>query len=140
MKRKDRSRTPEPEGPFNNAFEKLKSLASDLPPGPAPESATDTPPLSDRDSAARDSTARGSTAPSRAVIRLERKGHGGKEVTVLSHLEMSEQALGSLLSELKSTLGVGGRRKDDSLVFQGDQRERLRGVLTDRGVKRISVS
>lgn len=130
MKRKDRSRTPEPDGPFNSAFAKLKALASELPPGPAPEEIPYTPPASSADS----------TTPARAVIRLERKGHGGKEVTVVSHLEAGEQALESLLSELKTTLGVGGRRKDDTLVFQGDQRDRLRAALSVRGVKRISVS
>lgn len=128
MKRKDRSRTPEPEGGFNNPFAKLKSLAADLPPGPAPEPEVEEPNGSDSST----------SVPKRVVIRLERQGHGGKEVTVVSHLAVSEDALDELLLKLKSKLGVGGRRQDDVLVLQGDQRDRVEMFFRELGVKRIS--
>jgi translation initiation factor 1 len=44
------------------------------------------------------------------------------------------------LKELKRALGTGGAIEGDALVLQGDHRERLRAILTKRGVKQISVS
>lgn len=78
--------------------------------------------------------------PARAVVRLERKGRGGKKVTVVSHLDLSPAALETWSTGLRKQLGCGSSVEDDTLVFQGDQRKRLRKLLEDRGVRNVTVS
>ena len=77
--------------------------------------------------------------PARAVIRLERKGHGGKEVTVVSHMELSPKDLEKWLKSLKSELGCGGAIDEGMIYLQGDQRERLPAVLTKRHVGKVTI-
>jgi translation initiation factor 1 len=79
------------------------------------------------------------TGPARAVVRLERKGRGGKEVTVVSHLALTERELEKWLKALKSGLGCGGQVEGELLVFQGDQRDRIGALLTARGVGRVTL-
>jgi translation initiation factor 1 len=68
-----------------------------------------------------------------AKLRLERKGRGGKSVTVVDGLPKNKAFLDRLARELKRTCGVGGRAGDGSIELQGDQREKLRALLPDRG-------
>jgi translation initiation factor 1 len=77
--------------------------------------------------------------PARAVVRLERKGHGGKEVTLVDKLELSRTELEKWLKALKQALGCGGVVEEGALVLQGDQRERLPALLEARGVKKITL-
>jgi translation initiation factor 1 len=110
--------------PFHNAFAALKDKLTDLPRGPehVPQA-----PIAE-------SPAKG---PARAVVRLERKGRRGKEVTVIEQLDLSENDLREWLKELKSALGCGGAVEDDSLALQGDHRERVGALLRARGVRRV---
>jgi translation initiation factor 1 len=78
-------------------------------------------------------------APARAVVRMERKGRGGKEVTVVEQLELPAKDLERWLKSLKGALGCGGTVEDGSLVLQGDHRKRLKELLEARGVKKVSV-
>ena len=110
--------------PFNNPFGGLTGKLGTLPPGPAPAPAKTKPEPK---------------GPARAVIRLERKGHGGKEVTVVSHLELSEKERDVWLKALKGSLGCGGALGEEgTLVLQGDHRDRLEPLLLKRGVKRVT--
>jgi len=77
--------------------------------------------------------------PARAVVRLERKGRRGKEVTVVERLGLAVPQLDEWLRVLKSALGCGGAVVGANLIVQGDQRERVRAALEARGVKRVSV-
>ena len=79
-------------------------------------------------------------APARAVVRYERKGRGGKEVTVIEQLALDPKARETWLKALKSALGTGGIVEGSNLVIQGDQRERVKAWLEARGVTKISVS
>jgi translation initiation factor 1 len=79
------------------------------------------------------------SGPARAVVRLERKGRGGKEVTVVEQLGLPKDRLEQWLKELKQSLGCGGALEESELVLQGDQRERVEAWLAKKGVKRISV-
>jgi translation initiation factor 1 len=119
-KRDDRSSTGSP-GP-NNPFGSLAGLRDRLPEGPAPSSVREAP-----------------AGPARAVVRLERKGRGGKEVTVVSHLGLGAKALEGWLKALKNGLGCGGQVEGDLLVLQGDQRDRVVPLLEARGVGRVTV-
>jgi translation initiation factor 1 len=111
--------------PFNNPFGALGTLRPKLPSGPEP------PPV-----------AAGPTvgpAPTRAHVRLERKGRGGKEVTVVERLELAAPEAEALARELKQALGCGGVVEGGALVFQGDQRQRLADLLRVRGVRKVTV-
>jgi translation initiation factor 1 len=113
-----------PPGPFHNPFAELKALKSELPAGPAVAASQPLP--------------RTPPPPPRAVIRLERKGRGGKEVTVVEQLQLKALELERWLKELKHALGCGGTVEEGALVFQGDQRQRLKAALVALGVRRIS--
>ena len=67
------------------------------------------------------------------VLRLEKKGRGGKTVTVVAGLPRNAAFLASLASELKRACGTGGTATDETVEVQGDHRERLRPVLSAKG-------
>jgi translation initiation factor 1 len=121
----DKSRAPMT-GPFNNPFGKLEALKGAAPAGPAP-SATE-------GAVSKPSKPKG---PARAVVRMERKGRGGKEVTVVERLELPPKELELWLKALKQAMGCGGVLEDGAIVLQGDQRERLPPVLEARGVRKV---
>jgi translation initiation factor 1 len=73
------------------------------------------------------------------VVRLERKGRSGKEVTVVEQLGLGPRELDDWLSALKVALGCGGAAEDGAIVLQGDQRKRLPKILEARGVRRVTV-
>lgn len=78
--------------------------------------------------------------PTRAVVRYERAGRGGKEATLIEKLELDAAELERWCRELKASLGCGGAVQDDAIVLQGDQRKRLPALLERRGVKKITVA
>jgi translation initiation factor 1 len=118
--------------PFHNPFAVLGDFSRTLRHEP-PEASKDVsaPPVA------------GPTGPPapvpRAVVRLERSGRGGKQVTVVDHLDLAVAERERWLKELKAALGCGGSLEGDALMFQGDQRERLRALLRARGVKRVTL-
>src|SRR4051812_16955494 len=63
--------------------------------------------------------------PARAVVRFERKGRGGKTITRVEQLGLQATERELWLKELKQALGCGGTVEGETLVFQGDLRERL---------------
>ena len=129
----------ENEKPFHNPFAALRGLA-----GAAPATDdTEVTPAPAADAAARRGRAAGSAETSkpipRAVVRLERSGRGGKEVTVVEHLAIAASARDEWLKTLKAALGCGGTVQDERLVLQGDQRKRLPALLQARGVKKVTL-
>jgi translation initiation factor 1 len=76
-----------------------------------------------------------SSGPSqqKATVRLDRKGRGGKSVTVIEGLQISEKEREELLKQLKAKLGTGGTVKDTSLEIQGDHRNALMELLEKLG-------
>ncbi|HYW86157.1 MAG TPA: stress response translation initiation inhibitor YciH [Chloroflexota bacterium] len=66
-------------------------------------------------------------------ILRDRRGRGGKTVTVIAGLSGAPSALARLTSELKRMCGTGGTLRGDVIEIQGDHRERLRDELTRRG-------
>ncbi len=78
-------------------------------------------------------------SPARAVVRLERKGRGGKTVTVVTHLGLDAEEAGVWCKELRRKLGCGGQVEEDQLVFHGDQRDRVMALLEGKGVRRVTA-
>ncbi len=75
------------------------------------------------------------TTPADGIVRIRRdkKGRGGKTVTVVTGLPGTEAALDALLKALKQSCGAGGTREGSVLEIQGDHRERLREKLEALG-------
>ena len=67
------------------------------------------------------------------VLRLERKGRGGKTVTVVAGLPQNRAFLAALAAELKRACGTGGTTGDETIEIQGDHRENLRALLAGKG-------
>jgi translation initiation factor 1 len=105
-------------------FEELAKLRDSLPPGPA--SAKSAPPVTPK-------------GPARAVVRMERKGRRGKEATVIEKLGLAPAELERWCRELKQAFGCGGTVEDDTIVLQGDLRQRLAPVLEGRGVGKVTL-
>ncbi len=120
---------------FNNPFGALGPLRDQLPaktsdgteraPAPVPAPAV--------------KPGKGGRTWPRAVVRMERAGRGGKEATVIEQLTLTSSERADWLKALKSALGCGGSIEGDTIMLQGDHRERLKRVLADRGVKKVIV-
>lgn len=93
-------------------------------PEPAPAQAQPAPP---------------SAARQTARVALDRKGRGGKSVTLVTGLRHDPATLEALLRRLKQQCGAGGALKDGAIEIQGDQRERVAAALAAMGygVKRV---
>jgi translation initiation factor 1 len=73
--------------------------------------------------------------PSRIVakLRMEKKGRGGKTVTVVYDLPRNDAFLKELAQRLKRECGTGGAVTEDGVELQGEMRVRLRGILERLG-------
>src|SRR5688500_11293863 len=73
--------------------------------------------------------------PNRVVakLRMEKKGRGGKTVTVVYGLPQNSAFLKELTQELKRVCGTGGTTTDDGVELQGDLRDRVRDALVKKG-------
>ena len=70
-----------------------------------------------------------------AKLRIEKKGRGGKTVSVVDGLPNNTAFLKELCADLKRTCGTGGSVLDGAIELQGDLRERIRDVLAKRGFR-----
>ena len=71
------------------------------------------------------------------VVRVmrDRKGRGGKTVTVIDGMMGSEAELTTLAQQLKKLCGSGGTVKDGNIEIQGDHCDRVMAKLTALGYK-----
>jgi translation initiation factor 1 len=69
------------------------------------------------------------------VARLRMEKRRGKPVTVLALEGFSEKETETLAREFKTTLGTGGTAKGNEVELQGEHREKVRGLLVQRGVR-----
>lgn len=67
------------------------------------------------------------------LVALERKGRGGKTVSVVKQVMSPPQGKQALLKLLKTKLGTGGALKGDELEIQGDHRDAIVAVLKELG-------
>ena len=68
-----------------------------------------------------------------AKLRLEKKGRGGKAVTVVYGLPQNESFLKDLSQKLKRICGTGGAVSEEGIELQGDLRDRVREWLQQQG-------
>jgi len=78
-----------------------------------------------------------SLPPHEQTIYLHRdsKGRGGKTVTLVKKLVLSEDDMKELAKKLKQVCGSGGTVKDDMIEIQGEHREKIAEALVKIGYK-----
>jgi len=76
-------------------------------------------------------------APRDGYIRLarDRKGRGGKIVTIITGMPGDATALAQIAQELRRFCGAGGTIKGTTIEIQGEHRERLESYLKGKGYK-----
>lgn len=74
-----------------------------------------------------------------AVLRIEKKGRGGKSVTVIDKLPANRKLVEDLAARLKKRCGAGGTGKVEEgrgiVEIQGDKRDEVRALLEAEGLK-----
>lgn len=78
-----------------------------------------------------------SLPPQQQTVYLHRdkSGRGGKVVTLVKNLILTEDDLKSLAKTLKQECGSGGTVKDGVIEIQGEHRERIAAVLERLGYR-----
>ena len=67
------------------------------------------------------------------ICKYERRK--GKPTTIIEGYEGNEEDFKVLAKELKTKLSVGGTFKDNSIIIQGDYRDKIMDLLKDKGFK-----
>ena len=68
-----------------------------------------------------------------AKLRIEKKGRGGKTVTVVYDLPKDDAFLKELGARLKRECGTGGAVTETGIELQGEMRDRVRAILQGLG-------
>jgi translation initiation factor 1 len=78
-----------------------------------------------------------SLPPHEQTVYLHRdsKGRGGKTVTLVKKLVLSEDGLKELAARLKHLCGSGGTVKDGTIEIQGEHRQRIAEALRRMGYR-----
>lgn len=67
------------------------------------------------------------------LVMLDRKGRGGKSVSVIKQVMSLPAGKDALLKLLKTKLGTGGTIKDGDIEIQGDHRDTIVTLLKELG-------
>lgn len=109
--------------PFHGAFAGLADLTGMAPAESSAPTSSDAP------------TEDGPVYRAKLVLRREKKGRGGKTVTVVEGIR--PEAIDALKPRLKKALGCGAKREDDTLVLLGDVGERAAKFFEKDGARRV---
>jgi translation initiation factor 1 len=77
----------------------------------------------------------GSLPQRKVYVRLDRKGRGGKSVTLIEGIQMPGKDGEAFLKQVKTSLGTGGALKNDVVEIQGDHRDAIIAMLQGMGYK-----
>ena len=66
-------------------------------------------------------------------VRLDKKHRGGKTVTLIEGLQLSDQEIEDMSRQLKTHCGGGGSAKDGEILIQGDHRDKIVQWLIKKG-------
>ncbi len=69
-------------------------------------------------------------------VSIEKKGRGGKTVTIVKGFVGTENDLRELERLLKNRCGVGGSSKEGEILIQGDLRDKVTELLRKEGYSR----
>lgn len=69
------------------------------------------------------------------LVRIERKGRGGKVVTIVEGFQGSQEDCKELAKMLKNKCGVGGSQKDGEILIQGDVKDKVYNILLEEKYK-----
>lgn len=68
-------------------------------------------------------------------VQREKKGRGGKEVTIIRGFIGTEEDLKLLGKLIKKSCGVGGTAKNDEIIIQGNHVDTVMDILKKAGYK-----
>ena len=69
----------------------------------------------------------------RLIVRIDRSGRAGKQVTLVQGFVGTQEDLAALGKTLKVKCGVGGSAKDGEITIQGDLRDKVTALLLQMG-------
>lgn len=73
-------------------------------------------------------------------VRLDKKHRAGKAVTLIEGFVGKNEDMEELGKKLKSFCGTGGSAKDNEIIVQGDQREKVMQWLLKNGFRNSKKS
>lgn len=73
-------------------------------------------------------------------VKLDTRNRAGKAVTLIDGFTGKDDDLQELGKKLKSFCGTGGSAKDNEIIIQGDQREKVLQWLIKNGYKNSKKS
>lgn len=66
-------------------------------------------------------------------VRLDKKQRGGKIVTLIEGLRVSDNTIEDMARQLKTHCGGGGSAKNGEILIQGDHRDKILQWLIKKG-------
>jgi translation initiation factor 1 len=68
-------------------------------------------------------------------VHIEKKHRGGKTASIIRGFIGKQEDLEELGKLIKTKCGTGGSAKDGEIIIQGDQRDKIVAMLTEKGYK-----
>ena len=72
-------------------------------------------------------------------IKLDKKQRAGKVVTLITGFVMKEDDVESLAKKLKTFCGTGGSAKNNEIIIQGDNRQKVLECLQKNGFTKSKI-